>query len=145
MSTEYLSFLLDVVDGWPPVGVECLPVRETPRGHEVLAAPLFVRDVSVGDVLLVERDDQERVTSFMHAFRSSHSTIWLLRTGPGVDVEQVLEEVRNVGCSTTALDRLGAYSICVPSNVAMFDVDSVLDRLPEDDLAVAFPSFRHPE
>lgn len=39
MSTEYLSFLLDVVDGWPPVGVECLPVRETPRGHEVLAAP----------------------------------------------------------------------------------------------------------
>lgn len=145
MAVDQLSFVLDVVDGWPPVALECIPVRQTPDGYEVLASPLFVRDLSVGDVLRAELERENRVVSYAHAHRSRNSTVWLLRTGPGLDPSATLEALHRLGCTTNGLDAFGCYSVCVPSHVSMDAVDAVLDALPEESLAVAFPSFRHPE
>lgn len=49
--TVHLGFALEIDDGWPPVAVESLPLRVTREGHVVEAPPLFVKDLSVGDVI----------------------------------------------------------------------------------------------
>src|SRR5687768_8106613 len=78
---DSLTFRLTVDDGWPPVAAECLPVVATDRGYSLETAPLFVKGLSVGDVIAVTELEQEQVWSWVHISESRHSTVWLLRTG----------------------------------------------------------------
>ena len=52
-SRRSLSFPLDVEDDWPPVAIESLPFEAEDRGLRLLAPPLFVNGLSVGDVITV--------------------------------------------------------------------------------------------
>lgn len=142
----HLDFPLEVDDGWPPVGLESLPVRASAAGYEIQEAPLFVRDISVGDVLDVSLDDEGRVVEYRHLIRSKSSTIWLLclhRTR--ANVLPALSGLRQLGCDTVSLETLGCYAVSVPETVSMAAVDPILDAFDEEIVAVAFPSFRHPD
>lgn len=120
-------------------------MRQVDSGFEVQVPPLFVRDISVGDVLSASFDEKGDVASFRHVSRSGASTIWLLRLEPGADVMSVMAKLRATGCLTVALDDLGCYAASVPESVAMSKIDPILDVLDSNAIAVAFPSFRHPE
>jgi hypothetical protein len=141
-----LEFPLEVEEEWPPVDVECLPFETTPEGYVALVPPLFVGDLSVGDVIEVElHPGTRRVESWKHVARSRRTTIWLLRTQSPNAIDVVLAELRALNCHTVCLDQAGAYSIDVPESLAIERVDSVLSQLDEASVAVAFPSMRHDE
>jgi hypothetical protein len=111
-----------------------------------LVSPLFVRDLSVGDVIEATLDDDgHRVESWRHVSRSGRTTIWLLRMQPSVTINKVLEQLRGMGCNTVSLEDLGTYSVDVPESVPIEEVDAALAHLDADSVAVAFPSMRHEE
>jgi hypothetical protein len=66
-----LSFPLQVEDGGPPVATECLPFDQTEDGVCALVPPLFVKDISVGDILSVEKVEEHLVKSWQHVRRST--------------------------------------------------------------------------
>ena len=65
MSTTQLTFTLEIDDDWPPVAVECLPFERVANGYRALSVPLFVKDLSVGDVIAPEFNDHGEVVSWM--------------------------------------------------------------------------------
>lgn len=143
-----LHFPLDVVDDWPPVRLESVPVRWSTSfaGYEVRESPLFVRDISIGDILAVSLDGDDRVADFRHAFRSKNSTIWMLDLDRRrASTALVLKDLRKLGCHTVTAPSLGCYVVSVPATVPMERVDPILDAIDSDAIAVVFPSFRHPE
>ncbi|MBK9034824.1 MAG: DUF4265 domain-containing protein [Myxococcales bacterium] len=143
---ESLEFPLDVDEDWPPVSIECMPVRRTASGHEVLVAPLFVKGLSVGDVIDATREGA-RVLAWRHVSRSKNTTVWLLvvkKEATG-GLPNVLAGLRDAGCGTVEAGSLGAYSINVPDVVSITVVDALLARLDPASIAVAFPSMRHAE
>jgi hypothetical protein len=141
-----LSFALEIEDDWPPVGAECLPFRSTATGYLALVAPLFVKGLSVGDVIEAEVDPvSEQIFSWRHVTRSAHSTIWIARLRQTKTIAAVLAELEDLGCSTVSVDQIGVHAVDVPENVAIDRVDAVLERLDPDSAAVAFPSMRHPD
>jgi hypothetical protein len=140
-----LCFSLDVRDGWPPVAVEGLPFRVTAAGYESTQPPLFVKDLSVGDVISAEVADAGLVEAWRHASRSGNSVVWLLRIGRTDQIEGVLEKLQSVGCRTVSLPSAGSHAIDVPEDVSIDLVDAVLGELDSAKVAVAYPSFRHAE
>lgn len=143
-SVVYLSFPLEVEDDWPPVAVEALPFKATPAGLVALVPPIFVGGLSVGDVIKVELEpDTDRVMTWAHVASSGNTTVWLLRTGPSDTIEPVLDRLRTLGCNTVGLEGVGAFSVDVPESIEMSAVDSILEGLDSDSVAVAFPSLRH--
>lgn len=143
---HHLTFLLDVNDGWPPVGAESFPVRGVGLGFEVLHPPLFIKDMSVGDVIDANLDAEGQVESWRHRTRSEHTTIWLLRLNEAPEIADVLAKLRALGCFTVGGNlQLGSYAIDVPPTLPIKIVDEVLSGLDAERVAVAFPSFRHIE
>lgn len=138
-----LTFALEVDDGWPPVAVEVLPCEAVENGYRIDAAPLFVKGLSVNDVIRPEVDDSGRVLSWMHVEYSTRSTIWLLRIAETDRIAVVLKQLRGLGCNTVQLPNCGCYSIDVPGACAIHEVDRILSELDKDQVAVAYPSFRH--
>lgn len=143
--TRSLSFPLDVEDGWPPVAVECLPFEVVRGGLRLLVPPLFVKKLSVGDVIEV-KERQGQIESWKAKRPSKQSTIWLLRLrGDQRAIKKALEALRDLGCLTTTFEQVGAHSIGVPAEASIERVDGVLATLDRKKVAVAYPSFRHPE
>lgn len=138
-----LKFPLDVVDGWPPVAVESLPFSVLSEGYQALAAPLFVKDLSVGDVITPRFGDANTVDEWSHLSRSARTTIWLLRLKQSSGIDAALTELRALGCNTVGSAGGGCYSIDVPEAVSLESVDAVLAALDGDAVAVSFPSLRH--
>lgn len=140
------AFPLEVVDGWPPLASEALPFEIVDGGYRAMVAPLFIKDLSVGDVLRIEADPTSaEVKSWVHLSRSGNSTIWILRVCGSDQPHEALARVRELGCNTVTLGDLGIYAIDVPTEVPIALVDVELKKLSQDAFAVAFPSFRHDE
>ena len=49
-----LHFILNVVDEWPPVAIEGVPCIQVEGGYRIETPPLFVKGLSVGDVISAE-------------------------------------------------------------------------------------------
>jgi hypothetical protein len=53
-----VGFNVDVNDEWPPVGVEFLWLAISSNGYQVLTAPFFLKDLSVGDILTIDLEQK---------------------------------------------------------------------------------------
>jgi hypothetical protein len=137
-----LNFRLEIEDGWPPVGVESLPFRLSSLGYELLSPPLFIKDLSVGDVIVVERELSE-ISSWRHVVRSRRTTLWLMKLQASQEIEDACSKLRALGCNTSRPRNLPIYAIDVPETVDLREVDPILDQLEPAFVAVAFPSLRH--
>lgn len=144
-STVLLKFPLAVEDGWPPVAVESLPFLASAAGYQARVSPLFVKDISVGDVIAATLGDENTVEEWRHITRSPRTTIWLLRLKQPNGIDAALDGLRNLGCNSVGLDTAGCYAVDIPETISMKIVDSILASLDGDAVAVAFPSMRHPE
>jgi Domain of unknown function (DUF4265) len=140
-----LQFKLNIESDWPPVGSESVPFEKLKNGFRCLSAPLFVYDLSVGDIIEITESQEEFVYSWSHLRRSKHTTVWLLRLFDNPPIEMCLQSLRTLQCNTTSLEEFGCYAIDVPPDLSIFDVDRVLDQLSSDLVAIAFPSMRHPD
>jgi hypothetical protein len=139
-----LSFPLEVEDGWPPVSVESLPFRVVAEGFVALVPPVFVKELSVGDVIRTNLEaGGYRVIDWTHVAKSGSTTVWLLRMKASETADLVLAELRDLGCNTVGIGQFGVYSVDVPETVAIDAVDAALAHLDTDAIAVAFPSMRH--
>lgn len=142
---ESLSFRLDVEGDWPPVALESLPFRTTPDGYECQVAPLFVKNLAVGDVIAVTAESENVVDMWHHVRQSNHTTVWLLRLKSPNNISEVLDELRAIGCSTVGLPEVGSFAVDVPGTVDIAYVDGILSKLDSAAVAVAFPALRHPD
>jgi hypothetical protein len=143
LANVMLNFNLNVEDGWPPVAIESIPFKKVKLGYKVLGAPLFIKNLSVGDVISAKTIGRNSVESWVHMHYSKHTTIWLLRLSEPNQINIVLEKLRALGCNTTALANLGCFAVDVPEGISLKIVDSALEALDEDSVAIAFPSMRH--
>ena len=140
-----LKFQLAVDDGWPPVTAEALWCMLTPTGYLVESIPLFVKDLSVGDVIDAAPDAEGRVWEWEQVDESNRSTIWLARlSGAGNDaILAVLDELHALNCTWASAGQLGCYALDVPPECPLGEVDALLARLDPAAVAVAYPSLRH--
>lgn len=138
-----LQFPLDIEEGWPPVGSESLAFDKQRNGYKLLVPPLFVRNISVSDVIDVTVDSLGYVSDWEHVELSNRSVVWLLRTSDHNNIGVILSQFRKIGCNTTGIDEFGAYSVDVPENASLAQVDNILSNASTDEVAIAFPSFRH--
>lgn len=142
---EYLKFQLPTADDWPPVAVEEIPCTRSDKGYMALDPPIYVKDLSKGDIIVIDEGDVDSIQAWHHVFRSDHSTIWLLRLKTPNNIEHLLSELRSLGCSTGSLTNLGSHSVDVPGHVDLKQVDEILAHADPSSVAVAFPSLRHPD
>lgn len=144
---EAVSFVfpLEVVDDWPPVASESLLFARCAGGYRALACPLFVKGLSVDDVVDVDLDANQYVSRWRHVSRSRRSTIWILRLAAENGIEDVLSKLRALGCNTVGVDEFGSYAVDVPESVHLDKVDPILECLDESSAGVAFASLRHEE
>ena len=140
-----LQFPLDGEDDWPPVGSESLPFDKLSDGYKLLVAPLFIKNLSVDDIIDVVEDDNNFVKSWNHIRKSQRTTVWLLRLAEDNQIDVALEELQSLGCNTVGLPQFGCYAADVPEEISMSHVDAVLGKLDSNRVAVAFPSMRHPD
>lgn len=140
-----LQFPLTVEDDWPPFGSESLPFEKSGQAYRCLAPPMFVKDLSVGDIIECELGLDGFLVHWSHISRSDRSTVWLLRLSESEQVQPVLQRLRDLGCNTAGIVECGCFTIDVPREVSIDRVDEILDDLDPDLVAVAFPSMRHPE
>ncbi|HEY2179338.1 MAG TPA: DUF4265 domain-containing protein [Caulobacteraceae bacterium] len=140
-----LLFKLDGDDEWPPAVVEGLWGEQDGTSFRVLTCPLFVRGLSVGDVIAPETDDAGDVVAFEVLERSSHSTVWVLAEDPAIR-EELRSVLESLGCGTVGGPE-SIPSLCavdVPGEVEIDAIDAVLGE-PErtGQISIAYPSFRH--
>lgn len=140
-----LNFRLDIIDDWPPVGSESLPFEQVLDGFRGLEPPLFVKNLSVGDFIQIQRDTDGYVSSWDHIEQSGNSTVWLLRLQQTDSIAPCLQQLRSLGCNTASQDKLGCYSIDVPATIELSEIDQILGELDPNVVAIAFPSLRHLE
>jgi hypothetical protein len=140
-----LQFPLEVVDDWPPVGSESLSFEKGASGYTLTVPPMFISELSVGDVIDVSEDEFGFVSDWWHLAKSGRSIIWLLIISKDACVNPILENLQKIGCHTAGIENLGCYSVDVPENVLIDVVDAILNELDTSTVAVTFPSFRHPE
>lgn len=141
---SHLSFALEVEEGWPPIAVECLPCTRLEGGYRIESPALFIKGVSVGDILSVELDEYGQVASWSHVSKSRRSVIWLMALG-GASVQHVVDGLKALGCNVAHLTAFNLYAIDVPAGCPFEDVDELLEQLDADCAALAFPSLRHAE
>ena len=139
-----LHFAFDPEDDWPPIAVESLSFSRIDAGYRLLTPPLFINDLSVDDVIHAKLGQDHVVKSWRHVQRSQRTTIWLLRLNESDRIGPALAELRALGCKSMGLDAAGCYAVDVPSHVSIEHVNEVLESLNRDDVAVTFPSMRHP-
>ena len=135
-------FVLDVDDGWPPVAKECMPVTSCSDGFRLEVSPLFIKNMSRGDVISVTRNEYEEVTSWKIVSPSSHSTVWIMAHGDK-SIDDALERLKALRCNIVNFEEYRYYSVDVPPECSVDQLDSCFVDLGEDEASVAFPSFRH--
>lgn len=130
--------------GWPPFETESLLVVDVQSGMQVQTAPLFVKCISVNDVIEPTEFLDGSVSKWRHVSKSDRSTIWLAGTGAMAESD-FLDRLRQLGCNTESLESWRIYSVDVPADVLMTAVDPILEAFQVHGGMVAFPSFRHNE
>ncbi len=137
-----LLFSLNVEDGWPPVSKECLVVTKCSNGYRLEVPPFFIKDLSVGDVISVELNEEGDVNNWMHVEKSARTTIWIKVNGEG-SIEDILRQMKKLECNIERFTEYNYFSVDVAEECEISSIDDCIDSLNEEEVAVAFPSFRH--
>ena len=142
MSAFLIFRLEEVQSGWPPVGAESLPVQKVAYGFRIQTPPFFVKDISVGDIVRCEFDDEGYASNLVFIERSRRSTVWVApRKLPEWPLAKA--ELLQAGCDIENLNQFGIAAIDVPEHVSLSRLDRVLLPLTMAGGFVAYPSLRH--
>lgn len=137
-----LTFRLEVNDGWPPVAAEGLPCEKDKEKYRVLSPPLFIKGLSVGDVIEITETDHDQVYAWKHIVKSGRSTVWVMLLGSS-NIEDCISQLKEMGCNVERFLDHRLLSIDIPEAVRREAVDLCLSSLNPEEVAVAYPSWRH--
>ena len=143
-SGKFLLFRLEVdEDGWPPVGAESLPVKEQGEGlFQILVPPVFIKNLSVNDVVAAETDSEGYVTSWAHTSKSKRTTIWVLQ-GTADNLGPLIDDMLSDGGNVERFNQIKLLSFDVPESVSTEKLDMWLRTIEAAGAIIAEPSFRH--
>lgn len=139
-----ICFSLDIDDEWPPVAVECMDCNIVQDGLQVRVPPFFLKDLSVGDVIDVTKDEHGNVVTWSHRSRSSRSTIWIMLLAPR-SIESTLDRLKAMQCNVERFAEYKLFAIDVPEDCPLSQVDACLEEIEGEDVVVVYPSLRHTE
>jgi hypothetical protein len=135
-------------DGWPPVPVEGLWCEPLNGDYRLQTCPLFVKRLSVGDVIAVEMNENGDVQDFTVIEPSNNTTVWVMFWNGSI-LEGVLDQLRSIECDTTGPLQGWETPLCsvnVAAHIDMSKVDAILRPFERaEQIAVAYPSYRHPD
>lgn len=117
-----------------------MPLAEEPEGLRVLAPPLFIKDLAVGDYIEVLEESEDQVLRWKSVKKSGHSTVWVMPNRR--DIQHELEELRGLGCSTASFPGELVCAIDLPPNISPAELDLRFGPLAPG-VAVAYPAWRH--
>jgi hypothetical protein len=106
------------------------------------ALPFFVKGLSVGDVIAATDESEGQIWSWHHVLRSRRSTVWVRAFGD-VDLEEPIARLLSMECSVERLSRFRLFAIDVSPSVAASFLDTCFSRFNEEQVALAYPSWRH--
>ena len=140
-----LSFKLTADDaGWPPYESETMPIERVGCGFRIVVPPLFVKGLSVGDVITGELDSEGYLQNFSHVMVSRRSTVWvMLKSFP--HWEQIQTALLSAGCKVVPFRQLGFYSVDLSAEVSLKMFDEIIAPLVNGGGELAYPSLRHGE
>lgn len=138
----YLIFRLDVADGWPPVAAEGIPCLHEAGSYRIRVPPLFLKGLSVGDVIAVFDDDQGQVCSWRHLSKSDRSTVRVMTFG-AVSIDVQLSNLRGLGVNVEGFSGTGLFALDIPASVPAPVLDECFGEFSKAELAIAYPSWRH--
>lgn len=138
-----VGFNVDVNDEWPPVGVEFLWLAISSNGYQVLTAPFFLKDLSVGDILTIDLEQkggQRFALSWSHLEKSSRSTVGVM-IDEGVKIDDFLVAIEEAGGRISHLEQFNIYCLDLPQDFDMKPIDDMEEELG-DSIEIIYPSFR---
>ncbi|MGH8176949.1 MAG: DUF4265 domain-containing protein [Steroidobacter sp.] len=136
-----LLFVLNIEDDWPPVAKEGLSCTVCKGGYRVDVPPFFIKDLSVGDVVTVQRNEMGDVVSWSHVRKSKRSTVWIMVAGDH-SIEDVIDCLKRLRCNIERFTQYRYFAVDVPEECPAISLDECLDFLDKR-AHVVFPSFRH--
>lgn len=140
-----IHFNLDIEDEWPPVGQEGLVFIKKGDLYVLYKPPLFVKNLSIGDLLEIDIGEFNFAENYQVIEKSGNSTVWLARIADCNSLKDIFDDLKQLHCHVVELPQLGCYSIAVPFNTKISDIDKCLSQLNPNQIAIAYPSFRHNE
>ena len=135
-------FVLDVDDGWPPVAKECMTCTDSGSGYRIEVPPLFIKNLSVGDIISVERNEDNEVVAWSHVEKSMRSTVWIMVSGSH-SIDDGIDCLKKLECNVAEFEPYHYFAIDVPAECPVERLDECLDALDKEKVSLAFPSFRH--
>lgn len=137
-----IYFSLDIDNGWPPVAIECMDCIPVDGGFQIRVPPFFLKNLSVGDVIEVTRDEHANVVAWKHKIRSRRSTIWIMLFGSR-SIESALDCLKSMQCNIERFVEYKLFSIDIPAECSLDEVDACLAGIEAEDVAIVYPSLRH--
>lgn len=118
--------------GYPPVDVESVWVKPV-SGHlyEIDSIPFFTREATVGDVILTREDSNGNLWFQDIDRQSTHSLIRVVFFDHDC-VDDVIEKLRAIGCSTERMQQFNLVAVDVPGNVSLERVQEFLHAQSSD-------------
>lgn len=108
-------------DGYPPNEWESLwGIKLTDYQFQIDNIPFFIRDISLGDIVIAKRQEQE--WHFQRILKRSQNSVMRIIVFDPAEVVPLRNELQNLGCTTESFKRLLAVDI--PRSVSI----SIIDR-----------------
>lgn len=140
---EKISFALDNEDGWPPVAVEHMWCEKSDSVYELKNAPFFLHGLAVGDRFTGEPDSVNGcIFEFEVVATSGHSLVWVIDKAE-LRLDPYKPELLALGCGIEGFPTFDLHAIDIPASANPGLVCTLLDKLEDLGLSLAFPVWRH--
>ena len=132
-------------DGYPPDDWESLwAIEFSPNFYTIDNIPFFVRGISNGDIVSVNRDGEDLI--FNEVTTPSPNSVLRVVVFDVTEVQGLRDNLRTMGCPSELSDNPAFFSVEVPSSVPIEPVLEMLAAAEENDrLEYEEASLRHEE
>lgn len=140
---ERIAFLLEQIEEWPPVSVEHLWLKGGGATRTLESIPFFVKGISLGDEIDIERNDVGEVVKYTVSKKSDNTTIWFF--SPQIsDFERVANVLEQDAILFEGLEEFSMLAISLPPEKPLAQWDTIFStQARSEDATNAFPSLRH--
>lgn len=140
MKTVKLNFILEVEDGFPPIGVETLNARACDDGiFEILNTPFFIKEIAYHDMVSAKKNESGRLEFSECVKQSSFKAISIIFWSDEVR-GRIIDEFQGKDCIIEYGEFPGyrMLAIAIPHTTDYTEIKSVLDVYERDgDLSYA--------
>jgi hypothetical protein len=134
MKTVKLNFILEVEDGFPPIGVETLNARACDDGmFEILNTPFFIKEIAYNDIVSAKKNAFGRLEFSECVKQSNFKAISIIFWTDEVR-DRIINEFQNKSCIIEYGEFPGYHmlAIAIPHTTDYTAIKSSLDAYESD-------------